>query len=363
MPSFSLQLMIVACHGKALSNEPGAVFDAAGGSIGRAPDNTLVLPDDDDGGSAVARRHALIGAHGDGWQLLNTSEHAAIAVNGKLVEPRGQIELHAGDIVNIGAYVLRAAACSALPVWNLPGGSSLTDARSAAESGAGSRSGATADSAEHAAPNPLYVTARPRDLSDDRPFGPGTSTSLHDLLDTPLDPLALFEPPATTWSNTRWNDANVHDLFADLTAAPPGAFDASRTDNAPGHALRDHVAEFDGHLRVKIATPMEETQRHSAVAQRTDYADAFGRLYDASACVVRVAVPNYGGETHGRSEPSHKATIDGGEAIESAAVLAHAFLDGAGVPCDAAAEAGLTPEFMHTLGTLVRTLKQHTGQN
>ncbi|MFM0595611.1 FHA domain-containing protein [Paraburkholderia dilworthii] len=365
MPSFSLQLMIVACHGNALPNEPGAVFDAAGGSIGRAPDNTLLLPDDDGGGSAVARRHASISALGDGWQLLNTSEHAAIAVNGKLVEPRGQIELHAGDIVNIGAYVLRAAACSELPVWNLTGGSTLTDARSAAGSGSGVTVGSAADSAENAAANPLYVTPRPRGFSEDRPFGPGTSTStsLHDLLDTPLDPLALFEPPATTWSNTRWNEANVPDLFADLAAAPPGTFDASRTNNAPGHAIRDQAAEFDGHLRLKIATPIEETTRYGAVAQRTDYADAFGRLYDASACVVRVAVPNYGGKTHARNDPPHKATIDGGEAIESAAVLAHAFLDGAGVPCDAAAEAGLTPEFMHTLGTLVRTLKQHTGQN
>ncbi|WP_176061399.1 FHA domain-containing protein [Paraburkholderia sp. BCC1876] len=363
MPSFRLQLMIVACHGKALPNDPGAVFDAAGGSIGRAPDNTLVLPDDDDGGSAVARRHASISAHGDGWQLLNTSEHAAIAVNGKLIEPRGQIELHAGDIVNIGAYVLRAAACPELPVWNLTDGSTLTDARSAAGSGSGVGAGPAADSAENAAANPLYVTPRPYGLSEDRPFSPGTSTSLHDLLDTPLDPLALFEPPATRWSNTRWNEANVPDLFADLAAAPPGAFDASRTDNAPGRTIRDHVAEFDGHLRLKIATPIEETTRHNAITQRTDYADAFGRLYDASACVVRVAVPNYGGKTHARNDPPHKAPIDAGKTIESAALLAHAFLDGAGVPCDAAAEAGFTPEFMHTLGTLVRTLKQPTGQN
>lgn len=206
-------------------------------------------------------------------------------------------------------------------------------------------------------------------ISEDHPFDPGPSDSLqlHDLLDTPLDPLALFDAPATTWSNTRWNDANVPDLFADLAAGPPGAFDASRTDSAPGHAIRDHVAEFDGHLRLKIATPIAETSRHGSAAPRTNYADAFGRLYDTSACVVRVAVPNYGGKTHARSEPAHQATINEGSAsdsaTDSAAVLAHAFLDGAGVPCDAAAEAGLTPAFMHTLGTLVRTLKQHAGQN
>ncbi|PQV48789.1 hypothetical protein [Paraburkholderia sp. BL21I4N1] len=202
-------------------------------------------------------------------------------------------------------------------------------------------------------------------ISEDHPFEPETSTSLqlHDLLDTPLDPLALFDAPATKWSNTRWSDANVPDLFADLAAAPPGAFDVSRTDSAPGHAIRDHVAEFDGHLRLKIDAPIAETKRYGSAAQRTDYADAFGRLYDASACVVRVAVPNYGGKAHARSEPAHQATIDGGRPTDDAAVLAHAFLDGAGVSRDAAAEAGFTPEFMHTLGTLVRKLKQPAGQN
>ncbi|RAS21710.1 FHA domain-containing protein [Paraburkholderia bryophila] len=336
MPSFSLQLMIVACHGKALPNDPGTVFDAAGGSIGRAPDNTLVLPDVDDGGSAVAQRHASISAHGDGWQLRNTSEHAAIAVNGKLVEPGGEIELRAGDIINIGAYVLRAGGAAA------------------------------ADSARNgnAAPNPLYLTTPSSGLADDdRPFGPGTSSSLHDLLDTPLDPLALFGAPATKWSNTQWSDTNVPDLFADLVAAPPGAFDASRTHSAPGHAIRDQVAEFDGHLRLKIATPLAENSQHGAGVRRADYADAFSRLYDASACVVRVAVPNYGGKTHVPIDPSHPSTIAEGEATGSVAALAQAFLDGAGVPCDATAEAGFTPEFMHTLGTLVRTLKQHTDRD
>ncbi|ASL44488.1 hypothetical protein bAD24_I13475 [Burkholderia sp. AD24] len=370
MPSFSLQLMIVACHGKALPNDPGTVFDAAGGSIGRSSDNTLVLPDVDDGGSAVARRHASISAHGDGWQLRNTSEHAAIAVNGKLVEPGGEIELRAGDIVNIGAYVLRAAAYPALPVRHLADGATPTDAHSGVGVGVGVGAnpgpGAAADSARNgnAAPNPLYLTTpSPGLVDDDRPFGPGTSSSLHDLLDTPLDPLALFDAPATKWSNTQWSDTNVPDLFADLVAAPPGAFDTSRTHSAPGHAIRDQVAEFDGHLRLKIATPLAENGQHGAGAQRADYADAFNRLYDASACVVRVAVPNYGGKTHLPIDPSLTSTSAEGKASGSAAALAQAFLDGAGVPCNATAEAGLTPEFMHTLGTLVRTLKQHTGRD
>ncbi|WCM19380.1 FHA domain-containing protein [Paraburkholderia bryophila] len=366
MPSFSLQLMIVACHGKALPNDVGTVFDAAGGSIGRSPDNTLVLPDVDDGGSAVARRHASISAHGDGWQLRNTSEHAAIAVNGKLVEPGGEIGLRAGDIVNIGAYVLRAAAYSALPVRHLAGGAMLTDAHSGVAVGANAGPGATADAARNrnAAPNPLYLTTPSSGLANDgNPFNPGTSSALHDLLDTPLDPLALFDAPPTKWSNTQWNDTNVPDLFADLVAAPPGTFDTSRTHSAPGHAIRDQVAEFDGHLRLKIATPLAENSQHGSGAQRADYADAFSRLYDASACVVRVAVPNYGGKTHVPIDPSHTSTSAESEATKSVAALAHAFLDGAGIPFDATAEAGLTPEFMHTLGTLVRTLKQHTGRD
>lgn len=385
MPSSCLQLMIVASHGRALANDPGAVFGATGGSIGCSTDNTLALLDDD---GTVSPRHAIVTAHGDGWHLLNTSDHAAIAVNGKLVAPRADVKLHAGDIINIGPYVLQAALNAAQPAWHLPRPIGLTGALSAA------------GSAEDGS-NPLYRPAPLLAYADDLQIVDGATPPLHDLLDTPLDPLALFgaptpDSPVARWSDTNWHEASASDLFANLIAPTPAKpFDAPRADNAPGLAIRDDVPEIKSHLQLKIvppteAAPFDEQADRQADDDppRTGYGDAFGRAKDASPCIVRVTMPNYGVKLHAPVVPCHGESITesetnsitntqhGTRGDSSSALLpltaspsaphlalAQAFLDGAGVAVGAAANAGFTPEFMHTLGTLVRALKLKSSQN
>lgn len=362
MPSSCLRLTILACHGRAVANDQGTIFDAAGGSIGCAGDNQLTLSDDD---GTVAQRHAFVSATSDGGRLLNTSEHAGIAVNGKLVAPREEMELQAGDIVNIGAYVLQAWASAAQPAWRLPTGTALTGPL-----------GLTQAAAMES--NPMQRTTPPPARADDLPIDGGPPEFLHDLLDTPLDPLALFGAPTSDWQSTRWNDAAwpetaPSNLFADLVPAgqPASAFGALQADNAPGYAIRDDTPEFDGHLRLKIVPTTESAAFDAPAARRispdtppTGYGGAFGRSQKGSACIVRVTIPDCSVNTQTPIVPSRSQPIAEHEPSTTPFVLAlaQAFLNGAGVEPNVAATAGFTPEYMHALGTWVRALQLQTGQ-
>lgn len=354
VPPSSLTLTIIACHGKALARGASATFNAAGGTIGRDADNTLVLPDDD---GMVARRHAVVRSLADGWQLLNTSEQAALALNGKILAPGAQTSLQAGDIVNIGAYVLQTAAgASPLLQDSLPQGESAAEARTSGASleaslkpsfGLPSSTAAGADPL----PNPLRTKALPVGHPTDPLNDPGpSSTCLHDLLETPLDPLALFGAPdramsSSGWDGASWNETAAAGLFADLVPAPAhDGFKTPRPDSLPGHAIRDDGPEFGGHLRLRIAVPTDKSEtpeplgplmspgplkpldtleppappprtvpEHSAIEAaaspvlesssthdypngQADYRDAFGETNRALACVVRTPVPDYSGK-------------------------------------------------------------------
>lgn len=390
MPSFSLRLTVIACHGTALGSGASAVFNASGGTIGRDGSNTLVLPDDD---GTVARRHAAIQALADGWQLRNTSEHAAIALNGKILAPGLQAVLQAGDFVNIGAYVLQSAASAAPPLANSPthaGPIAIEETCAPAavlKSSPGSALGSPLMAAGPNLPhNPLHMTALPAVHLSDPLSGVGPSAGLHELLNTPLDPLALFGVPqraasSSSWNDPGWNDPAAGGLFADLVAQPAhGSFETQRPNNLPGHAIRDDVPEFDGHLRLKIAPPpdrsiAEPTSSHDSGNNHGDYRDPFGERHDTLTSTVRNPVPDYSGKLHTKGTLRNDAPIrlressapgvspapsaDAAEAPSaSPAVLVQAFLDGAGVAPDTVACSGLTPEFMHTLGTLVRALQR-----
>lgn len=364
MPPLSLTLTIIACQGETLAHGASAAFDAAGGTIGRDAGNTLMLPDDD---GMVARRHAAVRTLADSWQLLNTSEHAAIALNGKMLAPGMQAGLSAGDIVNIGAYVLQAAASAAAPLPDSPTHVRPTDEACAFGSAFGSALGSAlgpspGPSFDAAGPdrlhNPLQTATLPAGHCADPLSGVAPSTGLGDLLDTPLDPLALFGAPGRTasgsgWNEPGWNEQALMGLFADLVATPThGGFETPRPDSMPGHAIRDDVAEFDGHLRLKIALPSDLVQTraeitvpdysaklHTKIAPRKEDPVKLQEPFTPVVDRVTPPVPLH--------EPSEPHTL-----------LVRAFLEGVGVTPDATADIGLTPELMHTLGTLIRALRQ-----
>jgi len=372
----SLKLTILASHGKALASGACASFAPQGGNIGRAADSTLRLPDDD----TVAERHAVIRAQYGAWCLLNIGGHAALTVNGKPIAVGQEIRLQSGDIVNIGSYVLQATETSP-PAWDFqmqmhrPSGATPQDPNLPRPDNAG-------ESARLATP-PMepWVFGRLDGQSASEP----PSGGLDGLLDTPVDPLALFGAPRQGWNNP--TEASSSDLFADLTGGRAASgFEAASTDGLHGFALRDDAPEHSAPLRLKIAnakTPVPPDSTPATIATAMAAAHpASNESAPATERPAKVAVPQYGEHSQVKAALRHGGLIrltcahtpvnlndaphepqephPGSRDATPSALLAlsEAFLDGAGVHPDRHIEAGLTPEFMRALGAIARALRE-----
>jgi FHA domain-containing protein/type VI secretion system protein len=91
----------------AFENAPPAaaiahVFDAAGGTIGRAPGNALVLPDEK---KTVSRVHARVDRSEGAWVLTDLGSNPSV-VNGRPLAGVRRARLDAGDVLEIGGYRL-----------------------------------------------------------------------------------------------------------------------------------------------------------------------------------------------------------------------------------------------------------------
>lgn len=85
-------------------------FGREGGTIGRAPECTLVLPDPE---KHISRIQAEIRASGDVYFLLNRSAINPLKLNGELLKPDEQKSLEHGDEIVIAQFVLRAVMTTA----------------------------------------------------------------------------------------------------------------------------------------------------------------------------------------------------------------------------------------------------------
>ncbi len=89
---------------------PQAQFDELGGTIGRADNNQLVLPDPE---RTISRVHAQVVFRAGGYAVVDNGSNP-ISVNGLVVGAGREQTLKPGDQVQIGGYVL--AASEATPV-------------------------------------------------------------------------------------------------------------------------------------------------------------------------------------------------------------------------------------------------------
>jgi FHA domain-containing protein len=81
-----------------------AVFAAPGGTVGRSPDNDLVLPDPT---RAICRVQAAIRISGaDAGFLVNLSGMSVVSVNGQAVARDQEVPFNPGDELQIGDYRL-----------------------------------------------------------------------------------------------------------------------------------------------------------------------------------------------------------------------------------------------------------------
>jgi FHA domain-containing protein len=98
---------VIEHAGKPVTSGPSALLAAPGGTIGRSPDNHLVLPDEQ---RQISRLQATVRFDDDGAVVLrNMSAVLPISVNGRTLAHEQESRVADGDRVAIGSYVLEAA--------------------------------------------------------------------------------------------------------------------------------------------------------------------------------------------------------------------------------------------------------------
>lgn len=98
-----LKIRVVGFHGKPLTDNVWAEFDAKGGTIGRAPDNTLPLPDAE---RHVSRIHASVTCAAGEYAITDLGTVNPLRVNGQPLGQGNKAKLADGDELGIGDYLL-----------------------------------------------------------------------------------------------------------------------------------------------------------------------------------------------------------------------------------------------------------------
>jgi predicted component of type VI protein secretion system len=99
-----LTITVVSFNGIALEAPVEAAYAEEGGSIGRAPDSTLVLPDPD---RIISRAQALIIWRDGMFFLRDQGTTVQVIVNGRPVGRGREVAIRADDELRIAGYVLR----------------------------------------------------------------------------------------------------------------------------------------------------------------------------------------------------------------------------------------------------------------
>lgn len=99
---------VIEHAGKPVAAGPSALLAAPGGTIGRSPDNHLVLPDEQ---RQISRLQATVRFDDSGAAVLrNMSAVLPIGVNERTLQHEQEAPIAEGDRVTIGSYVLVAGS-------------------------------------------------------------------------------------------------------------------------------------------------------------------------------------------------------------------------------------------------------------
>lgn len=104
-----IKISVVSYNNEAPRVPQSAVFGHDGGTIGRSDDNYFVLPD---ARHYVSRLQASVKSDGTRHTIANLSKANPILINKQEIDAEREYDLHAGDELQIGLYVLRAESLS-----------------------------------------------------------------------------------------------------------------------------------------------------------------------------------------------------------------------------------------------------------
>ena len=102
-----IRITVVSYNNLAPATAISALFGPEHGSIGRSDDNFLVLPDPK---HCVSRAQAKVWSDGVHHRLINISLANPILINDQEIVPEREYDIHAGDQIRIGLYLLSVIA-------------------------------------------------------------------------------------------------------------------------------------------------------------------------------------------------------------------------------------------------------------
>lgn len=301
----ALQLRIISDHRRLLGDRSTAVFDGAGGNIGRATDNDWVLPDPQ---RYVSAHHARI-HYRDGLYILEDTSTNGVFINDedRPVAKGGTHVLQNGDIVRFGEYQVvavlesRPAAREAATAVDPALAAAMGD-----RSGAFGPAAATSTVAVHTSANSVEVLAAIGQMAQS---DLGAALNLDELLQTDVED---FQRQLAV------------NAYGQPVSAVPAAARPYRSVPAAAPAAPPAANE----LSAALADSDSDTERR-AVARRIErLARAAGRAQDR----------------RGGASPPAPPDANSGLA---------AFCKGAGVAADHFAPE-LQPRVLHLAGQLIR---------
>lgn len=98
-----IKITVVSYNSEPPASPVSALFGEEPASIGRSDDNFLVLPDPR---HFVSRAQAKAWSDGAQHKLINISRANPILINGQEIEAEREYDIHAGDNIQIGLYLL-----------------------------------------------------------------------------------------------------------------------------------------------------------------------------------------------------------------------------------------------------------------
>lgn len=220
--AMTLTLRAVSLNEQPLTQPITAHFDAQGGTIGRADQSTLALPDPE---RHISRRQADIIAAADGYRIKNVGSANPILVRGQALGQGESAPLSHRDSVRIGGYLLEVTddAADAVRASTITQGRKAVDARSAAaqapRTGGGAAPPSTGGLGDLGAP--LSSSNPFADLMGDPTPAPSFAPSpvAAPPARAPMAPVAApMAPPVASPAPPR-----TADPFADLFGATPPA--------------------------------------------------------------------------------------------------------------------------------------------
>ncbi|CAN7246006.1 type VI secretion system-associated FHA domain protein TagH [Acidovorax sp. LjRoot117] len=214
-----IELVVTHQSGGPVDRHWSAIFGMAGGTVGRAGQNKLVLPDDD---AMVARVHAMVRLDSDQAYIANLCERRSVQVDGLEVLSGQEVPLLPGAHIGIGPYQLRAV---------LPGQQVQAQAQAA------SRAAPAVAPAAAPAPAPAPMAPTPTDAQwPAAPAQPSTSVANKSL------DLASLPNPWADIAPIVGGDPYMPDLvLACLPDAPPPSSAASAAADSNPFAMLGRV--------------------------------------------------------------------------------------------------------------------------